>query len=36
MHDLMMYLRHEPQARYSHVRGVFDIENLPGRVQLLF
>jgi hypothetical protein len=25
MHDLMMHLRNEPQARYSNVHDAFDI-----------
>jgi hypothetical protein len=35
MHDLMMHLRNEPQARYSNVHDAFDIQNLPSSVQLL-
>jgi hypothetical protein len=35
MHDLIMHLRNEAQARYSNAHDAFDILNLPGSVQLL-
>jgi hypothetical protein len=35
MHDLMMHLRDEPQARFSNVHDVFYTLNLPRSVQLL-
>jgi hypothetical protein len=35
MHDLMIHLRNEPQARHSVVHCVLDIYNLHSSVQLL-
>jgi hypothetical protein len=35
MHDLMIHLRDEPQARHSVVHGVLDMWNVHSSVQLL-